>query len=216
MHRDVTPSNVYLSVSGDVKLGDFGIARVEREGRVTHPNGLKGKFGYLAPEQVAGEPFNHRVDLFALSAVLGEMLIGERVFPGNGQYAVLLAIRDGNIEPFPGAAPRLPEKLVEVCKKGLGADPAQRFQSAADFTSALGPFELPSRKELAQELASLVTWALDQRELAKKIENRVRDSVQRMMAAKAIPTPTPSERNARVPRPPPRTSPRCRSRAWSR
>jgi serine/threonine-protein kinase len=198
VHRDVTPSNVYLSVNGDVKLGDFGIARVEREGRVTHPNGLKGKFGYLAPEQVAGEPFNHRVDLFALSAVLGEMMIGERVFPGSGQLAVLLAIRDGNIEPLLRAAPRLPPELVELCKKGLGADPTERFQSAADFSAALEPFERPSRKEIAAELAGLVTWALDQRELAKKIENRVRDSVQRMMAAKAIPTPMPSERNARV------------------
>jgi serine/threonine protein kinase len=198
VHRDVTPSNIYLSVKGEVKLGDFGIARVEREGRVSNPNGLKGKFGYLAPEQVAGEPFDRRVDLFALSAVLGEMLIGERVFPGSGQLAVLLAIRDGNIEPLLRAADRLPPELVELCKKGLGADPAQRFQSAEEFAAALEPFEEPGRAELAAELARLVTWALDQRELAKRIEDRVRDSVQRMMAIKSLPTPMPAQRLARV------------------
>lgn len=198
VHRDVTPSNVYLSTSGEVKLGDFGIARVEREDRVSNPNSLKGKFAYLAPEQVAGDPFNHRADLFALVAVLGEMLIGERVFPGSGQLAVLLAIRDGNIDPLLRAADRLPQELVELCKKGLGPNPDDRFQTAAELAEALAPFEQPSPQRLSAELAELVTWALDQRELAKKIEHRVRDSVQRMLAAKSSPTPMPALRQARV------------------
>src|SRR5690606_36353283 len=102
VHRDVTPSNIYLSNQGEVKLGDFGIARVTRaphsSGQATA--GLKGKFGYLAPEQVAGEEFDHRADLFSLAVVLGDLLIGRRIFPGNGQLAVLLAIRDVNIEPL--------------------------------------------------------------------------------------------------------------------
>ncbi len=65
-----------------MKLGDFGIARFEHRMKPTQNSGggLKGKFGYLSPEQVAGEPSDHRADLFALTAVFGEMLIGERVF----------------------------------------------------------------------------------------------------------------------------------------
>ena len=109
VHRDVTPSNIYLSIDGQIKLGDFGIARFEQRVKPAQPSvGLKGKFGYLAPEQVAGEPFDHRADLFALTAVFGEMLIGERVFPGSGQLAVLLAIRDVNIGPLRQAASSLP------------------------------------------------------------------------------------------------------------
>lgn len=201
VHRDVTPSNVYLSVAGDVKLGDFGIARVEAEARSTQPTaGLKGKLGYLAPEQVGGEAFDHRADLFSLSALLGEMLIGERVFPGNGQLAVLLAIRDGNVEPLDRAAHRLPRELLAVCKRGLSVDPAQRFQSADELLAALEPFERPSRAALARELAGLVAWALDSKELARRIEVKVKDSVRRMLAVKALSsssTPAPS-RLARV------------------
>ena len=117
VHRDVTPSNIYLSIEGQVKLGDFGIARFEQRVKPAQSSsaggtGLKGKFGYLAPEQVAGEPFDHRADLFALTAVFGEMLIGERVFPGSGQLAVLLAIRDVNIGPLRQAAKNLPKGIL--------------------------------------------------------------------------------------------------------
>jgi eukaryotic-like serine/threonine-protein kinase len=184
VHRDVTPSNVYLSVRGDVKLGDFGIARVEQEGRSTH-GGLKGKFAYLAPEQVAGEDFDHRADLFALAAILGEMLIGERVFPGGGQLAVLLAIRDGNIEPLRREAARFPPGLFAVCEKGLSCEPDQRFQSASEVAAALAPFQQADTHALIAELAQLVRWAQDQKELAKRLETKIRHSSQNLQAVRA-------------------------------
>ena len=191
VHRDVTPSNIYLSIDGQVKLGDFGIARFEQRVKPAQSSsggggtGLKGKFGYLAPEQVAGEPFDHRADLFALTAVFGEMLIGERVFPGSGQLAVLLAIRDVNIGPLRHAAANLPEGLLELCEKGLARDPDARFQDAAEMAVALSEFEQPSPEELQQTLAEWVNWAKDSSQLAKQIEGQVRDSVQRMRAVRA-------------------------------
>jgi len=186
VHRDVTPSNIYLSIDGQIKLGDFGIARFEQRVKPAQPSvGLKGKFGYLAPEQVAGEPFDHRADLFALTAVFGEMLIGERVFPGSGQLAVLLAIRDVNIGPLRKAADRLPEGLLELCEKGLARDPDARFQDAAEFAAALSEFEQPSPEELQVTLAEWVNWAKDSSQLARQIEGQVRDSVQRMHAVRA-------------------------------
>lgn len=184
VHRDVTPSNIYLSVKGDVKLGDFGIARIEEEARSTQ-GGLKGKFGYLAPEQVAGEEFDHRADLFALAAILGELVIGERVFPGGGQLAVLLAIRDGNIEPLRREAARLPPGLFEVCERGLAANPDDRFQSATEFRKALEPFQKTRLDQLLQDLAEWVHWAQDQRELAKKLEHKIRTSSQNLQAVRA-------------------------------
>ena len=190
VHRDVTPSNIYLSTDGQVKLGDFGIARFEQRVKPAQSSsggatGLKGKFGYLAPEQVAGEPFDHRADLFALTAVFGEMLIGERVFPGSGQLAVLLAIRDVNIGPLRQAASKLPVGLLELCEKGLARDPDARFQDAAELAAALSEFEQPSPEELQQMLAEWVNWAKDSSQLAKQIEGQVRDSVQRMRAVRA-------------------------------
>jgi eukaryotic-like serine/threonine-protein kinase len=184
VHRDVTPSNIYLSVRGDVKLGDFGIARIDEEARSTQ-GGLKGKFGYLAPEQVAGEEFDHRADLFALAAILGELAIGERVFPGGGQLAVLLAIRDGNIEPLRREQSKLPPGLFEVCERGLAADPNDRFQSATELRQALEPFQKTRAEQLIQDLAEWVHWAQDQRELAKKLEHKIRTSSQNLQAVRA-------------------------------
>jgi serine/threonine-protein kinase len=184
VHRDVTPSNVYLSVKGDVKLGDFGIARVEEEARST-VGGLKGKFGYLAPEQVSGEEFDHRADLFALVAILGELLIGERVFPGGGQLAVLLAIRDGNIDPLRREAARLPKGLFELCEKGLHCDPDKRFQSATELAAALAHFQTTRTENVVQELSEWVKWAQDQRELARKLEHKIRSSSQNLQAVRA-------------------------------
>jgi serine/threonine protein kinase len=186
VHRDVTPSNIYLSIDGQVKLGDFGIARFEQRVKPAQPSvGLKGKFGYLAPEQVAGEPFDHRADLFALTAVFGEMLIGERIFPGSGQLAVLLAIRDVNIGPLRQQAASLPPGVLALCEKGLARDPDARFEDAAALSRALEPFEQPSLKELQKTLAEWVNWARDSSQLARQIEGQVRDSVQRMRAVRA-------------------------------
>jgi serine/threonine protein kinase len=186
VHRDVTPSNIYLSIDGQIKLGDFGIARFEQRVKPAQPSvGLKGKFGYLAPEQVAGEPFDHRADLFALTAVFGEMLIGDRIFPGSGQLAVLLAIRDVNIGPLRQAAAGLPPGVLALCEKGLARDPDARFENAEALARALEAFEQPSAEELQKTLAEWVGWARDSSQLAKQIEGQVRDSVQRMKAVRA-------------------------------
>ncbi|MCC6217643.1 MAG: protein kinase [Polyangiaceae bacterium] len=203
VHRDVTPSNIYLSVRGEVKLGDFGIARVgERAGPPPSGRGLKGKLGYLAPEQIAGEPADGRADLFALGAVLGEILIGERVFPGQGQLAVLLAIRDGNLEPLERQRENLPPGLHEVLTRALARDPAARYATGAALAAALVPFLPTPRAELAATLAQWVRWAQDQKGLASRIEGQIRDSVERMRAVRArssgrIPAATPPPSSSR-------------------
>jgi serine/threonine protein kinase len=96
IHRDLTPSNLYLSRDGAVKIGDFGIARATARATIRNAASamLKGKISYLAPEQVAGEAFDQRADLFSVASVLAEMAIGQPLFPGAGQLAILLAIRD--------------------------------------------------------------------------------------------------------------------------
>jgi serine/threonine-protein kinase len=189
VHRDVTPSNIYLSNQGEVKLGDFGIARVTHAPRSGQPTaGLKGKFGYLAPEQVAGEEFDHRADLFSLAVVLGELLIGKRVFPGNGQLAVLLAIRDVNIEPLRRQAGTLPDGLMAILEQALARDPNQRFNSGNELAEALAPYVTPSATTLSTMLSEWVNWARDSSQLAKQLEGRIRDSVQRMRAVRQLTT----------------------------
>lgn len=157
IHRDVTPSNIYLSREGRVKLGDFGIAR--STSRATMRNAasamLKGKIAYLAPEQVAGEEFDHRADLFSVASVVAEMLLGKPLFPGAGQLAILLAIRDCKIDPLREIEASLPPGMFLVLEKALARDPSSRYQTAAAFAAALSPFA-PDTESARRALGTLV------------------------------------------------------------
>ena len=159
VHRDVSPSNIYLSKDGTVKLGDFGIARSTTRATLRSEAGhvLKGKFAYLAPEQVAGETSDHRADLFSLATVLAEMLLNRPLFPGGGQLAILLAIRDCKIDALTEIKSRLPPGLFEVMQRALSRNPAQRYPDARSFAAALAPFEADKRLA-AREISARVRW----------------------------------------------------------
>ncbi len=196
VHRDVSPSNIYLGSGGTVKLGDFGIARSTTRTTLRSEAGhvLKGKFAYLAPEQVAGEGSDHRADLFSLATVLAEMLLNRPLFPGGGQLAILLAIRDCRIDALEEAKPRLPPGLFEVMQRALSRDPGARYPTATDFANALGPFEADPRLAV-KEIATRVKWvqsASSTDQLAA-----VRDSVRNLRAVRpvalAAPPPVPSQ-----------------------
>ena len=174
IHRDITPSNIYLSRAGDVKLGDFGIARAVDTAKLKSTAGamLKGKFASLAPEQVASEPSDQRADLFSLATVLSEFLLGEPLFPGQGQLAVLLAIRDCRVDAVDAIRDRLPAGLHEVLRKGLAREPDRRWRTAAEFANALAPF-MGDRTAAHQTLHELVEHAFtskaDARDSARKL-----------------------------------------------
>ncbi len=181
--RDVTPSNIYLSADGRVKLGDFGIARSANRATLSHNGGpmLKGKFAYLAPEQVAGEGFDQRADLFATAVVLAEMLLGRPLFAGSGQLAVLRAIRDCRIDPLRDARGSAPHGTsFEVLEVALSRDPAHRYPGAAAFSEALAPFDSnPGAARI--ELGALVRWV--QSAPSTEQMQAIRDSSAKLRAA---------------------------------
>ncbi len=200
IHRDVTPSNIYLGKDGRVKLGDFGIARSSSRAtlKTTEATMLKGKFAYLAPEQVAGEPFDSRADLFSLATVLVEMLIGKALFSGSGQLSVLLAIRDCRLDPVIEAKPKLPPGMFELLQTALARDPKARFQTASAFASALLPFQTDTAAA-KRELAELVGWA--QTTTSTSAMAAVRESARAMRKVSA-PPPLPPRRPLGLPTPP--------------
>lgn len=152
VHRDVTPSNVLLSRAGHVKLCDFGIARsAARQSSLA----LKGKYTYLAPEQVAGEPFDHRADLFSLGVMLAEMLIGEPLYTGSNPLAVLLAIQEARVERLRAKAHLIPRPLLPIVERTLAKSPAERPPSARALHDELAPF-VGDEREAAARLAALV------------------------------------------------------------
>ncbi|MEM1418497.1 MAG: serine/threonine-protein kinase, partial [Myxococcota bacterium] len=158
VHRDVSPSNVLLSTEGAVKLGDFGIAKATlREERSRASLGAKGKIGYLAPEQVTGERPDQRADVFSAAVILAELLLGRPLFGCGSELAILLAIRDANVQPF--LALELEAGLKAAVAAALAKDPAGRPASARAFMEALAPFQREAAPALRLELAGLVATA---------------------------------------------------------
>lgn len=201
VHRDVTPSNIYLSENGDVKLGDFGIARSAlRNARPTASHVLKGKYAYLAPEQVAGEPFDHRADLFSLVVVLTEMIIGRPLFAGAGQLAVLLAIRDCRLDVLHAAAHLLPPGLLPILERGLAKSPDQRISTADELYTALADLERPARSELRANLGDRVKRAKQSPEPGKQLPDAAQEveNTSRALIGSTAPPPS-SERVTHVP-----------------
>jgi len=171
VHRDVSPSNVFLSVHGDVKLGDLGIARplVRENQRPTGPRSLraKGKLGYLAPEQVAGaDKIDQRADLFAAAVVTCELLMGQPLFTGGTELAILLAIRDCDLTRFERHALGLPRGLVSALRDALAKEPEERVESASKLRHRLMPFAIGARERVRGDLGALVTEVIDSGERA--------------------------------------------------
>jgi serine/threonine-protein kinase len=187
VHRDVSPSNVFLSVHGDVKLGDLGIAGAAM--RETHPTAprntrAKGKLGYLAPEQIAGQQSDQRADVFAAGVIAAELILGKPLFTGGGEIGILLAIRDGDIKPFREMAPSLPAELALALMGALERSPEVRTETAADLRQKLLPFVDESVQTLRRELGAIVARVLsetedgqpqDRRALAKTVERGADD-----------------------------------------
>lgn len=134
VHRDVAPHNILLSYSGEVKLGDFGIARAERRAQVTTGGVVRGRFGYMPLEQLSGNAIDGRADLYALGVVLYEMLAGQRPFHGGGAEATVESIVAMQVvdqkRPIAEVRPGLSEELCVVIDTLLAKDPNERFSSA--------------------------------------------------------------------------------------
>ena len=140
VHRDVSPSNILISARGEVKLFDFGI--VKAEGRVTKTQHgvVKGNVSFMSPEQARGTEVDGRADLFSLGLVIFYCLTGSVLYQGDTTYELLVKAATG---PGPAELARiaaLPPPCNTLLAKALAVNPAQRFQSAADFAAALAPY----------------------------------------------------------------------------
>lgn len=147
VHRDVNPSNILLSVTGEVKLTDFGVA--EAEGMTRGEAGaLRGTIAYMSPEQVLGQPVDVRSDLYAAGIILWELFTNQRLHQGESDIEVMHRVRDANIPAVTTLRSELPEFASQVVRRALFADRTRRFQTAMEFQRAL------------QALAQRMGWPL--------------------------------------------------------
>ncbi|MEW5738439.1 MAG: protein kinase [Myxococcota bacterium] len=140
VHRDVSPQNALISYDGEVKVIDFGIAKAAGKATKTQAGILKGKFGYMSPEQIRGLPLDRRSDVFAIGVCLYEMLTGERLFVGDSDFSVLEKVRKVEVLPPSHFNRKIPEPLEKIVMKALAKDVDDRYQYASDLAMDLQGF----------------------------------------------------------------------------
>ena len=136
VHRDIKPSNLMVDENGVIKLLDFGIARNVERG-LTRTGRVLGTASYMSPEQVRGEPVDHRCDVFSVGVVLYEVLTGRRAFPGDSEYVVYDRILTSTPAPFEHPDSRVTAAIQPILDRSLAKDPNDRYQDAESFASHL-------------------------------------------------------------------------------
>ncbi len=196
IHLDCSPSNILISHDGDVKLTDFGVARAKVEGPPTGTEDrLKGKLGYMSPEQVTGKPLDHRSDIFSLGIILYELFTLKRLFLGKTDIETLSNVRDANIEPRLKRHPEIPKGVGDIIRKALRVNTQTRYQSALDVEEAISQYLFEVR----------------QRVTAGMLSTFVKDlfGIQESKPGVAVAPPPPP----RIPTPKPKTDPDVGSKA---
>jgi serine/threonine protein kinase len=204
VHRDVSPHNILIGTTGSVKLVDFGVAKaVERLAEATMAGQVKGKFGYMSPEQAVARPVDRRSDVFSLGIVLFEVTTGRRLFRGSNDAETLHLVVEGDIPRPTSIDPRYPPRLEQIVLKALSRSRRERYQTAEELQKALEGFLKQERTVVPRAgIASLMRKILGERiearrravrNAAKQLSGASTIQVQQMMPQGSSFTPTGSE-----------------------
>ncbi|RKH34228.1 PEGA domain-containing protein [Corallococcus praedator] len=215
VHRDISPQNVLVSFEGEVKVIDFGIAKAAGKATKTQAGILKGKFGYMSPEQIRGLPLDRRSDVFAIGVCLYEMLTGERLFVGDSDFSVLEKVRKAEVPSPSTYNRRIPEALERIVLKALAKDVDERYQYASELGDDLQRFLLTSdsifsRKDLMQYMKSTFAEEVEREKqrLAEYADIRAPDGMLAAIeAGYSGPSPVPTQSMTNLPAVQPSSAP---------
>jgi eukaryotic-like serine/threonine-protein kinase len=196
VHRDVSPQNVLISKNGDVKLGDFGIARATIRAKRTQTGILRGKIAYVSPEQYLGQRGDRRVDIYAIGIVLYEMIAGRRPFMGE-EAQVIQEVMTKHAPPLTTFVPGIDRRLSEVIERAVARSPEERWPTADAFASALERLGIDDDQEA---LAGLARRAIAYRE-RKSSEEKEKAAAQKPRATMTLPNPSDILAAQALPRP---------------
>jgi serine/threonine-protein kinase len=222
IHRDVNPSNVFLTFDGDVKLFDFGLAKSTGRHALSSTGIIKGKLPYLSPEQVAQLPLDRRSDIYMLGTTLWEMTTMRRLFKRDEDSETLMAVRAGLVPDPRATVPTYPEDLWRVVRRALERDRNERYATAAELAADLDAFvATKASDDDMSQLSSAILDALfpgerEKRALWLRSANAQRRDVPRgtvpppaTVLGAHTPSMAPAPRSAKSSsRPPPKTPPK--------
>lgn len=191
IHRDVNPSNIFLTHSGDVKLIDFGLAKARVRLSKSADGIVKGKIPYLAPEQAHGKPIDRRIDVYALGATLWESVTMKRLFKRDTDVDTLRAIRDAKVPDVRGLVADFPDELWYIIEKALREDKDARYETADELRAELDAYIGARAPQMNEELASLLTRLFPGQEARQAKWERAATSVRVPMHTMPPPAPVP-------------------------
>lgn len=166
IHRDISPSNVLIDYDGHVKLADFGVAKA-LDVNLTRGASIKGKFGYLSPEQIRCQPLDQRSDLFSLAIVLWELTVGAPLFKRENDVAMMYAVMEEDIPRPSSRHADYPVELDAAIMKALERDRDDRYATPLELASELRRIAREYGWDLeAQALAELVRYELPEDQVA--------------------------------------------------
>jgi len=157
VHRDLSPPNVLVSRSGEVKITDFGLAKATSQLTKTDPGVVKGKYSYLSPEVTEGKPADLRADIFAAGIVLWELLANRRLFYGKTDVETVDMVRKAEVPTLSKLNPEVSPELEAIVAKALARDPKKRYTSAREMGEELADMlAKQGQKATAFDLAQMV------------------------------------------------------------
>ena len=163
IHRDVTPANLIISESGQLKLIDFGLAKAKNTTEHTAVGVIKGKFGYVAPEYTMGS-LDHRADLWAVGIIMYELLTSRRLFDGADAFETMMRVREMPIPRPSMANPKVMPALDEIVMRALERDPARRWASAAAMRDRIRAVcDQPGNSIDDKSVIDWVRWVFEQK-----------------------------------------------------
>lgn len=216
VHRDVSPQNVLVGVDGIPRVIDFGVAKALGRFESTKPGEVRGKFSYMAPEQLMGRPVTRQVDVYAAGVLTWELLTGSRLFTGDDQRAVCAAVLRGEIPPPSTKVSEIPRELDELVARATARDLAERYMTAREMSAALEACETASDDEVGAWVRRLAAKTLYDRQrliqtapataaglsIEDLMADLARSRVTETPASAIVPGPPPSDALRSIPPPP--------------